>query len=51
MGFIEGRVYWRVGFIGGRGLLEVRGRVGFIGGRLLEGRVYWGRGLLEGRVY
>ena len=40
-GLLEGGVYWRAGFIRGRGLLGVYWRVGFIGGRgLLEGGVY-----------
>ena len=34
-GLLEGGVYWRAGFIRGRGLLEV----------------YWRWGLLEGGVY
>ena len=44
---LEGGVYWRAAFIGGR----------FNGGRLLEGGVYWraafngGRRLLEVGVY
>ena len=51
---MEGGVYWRAAFNGGRRLLE--GGV-YVGRRLMEGGVYWraafngGRRLLEGGVY